>query len=216
MVQTAQSKRPIETRPIKSKGRTGGIVSYLITGDAEALENLVVPKGLTLKRFKQVARKSSALKDPLGRKPAAGNASVPPKAFEPDAKAKALLAGVRISEQILEEAGGAFELKDVILLLNNVSRQAVDRRVQDNNLLAVPGPGNRRWYPTLQFTDQRQIVDGLKPVLDALPTDNPWVALSFLSQPNDQLAGDVPIKLLKSGEIDRVVRAARGLSEPGA
>lgn len=213
MVQSAQSKPSIQAQPDKTKGQARHAVSYLITGDAETLKTLVLPKGLKLKRFKEAARKP-AVKESL-----AGTTSrvkvVTPKAFEPDAKAKALLAGVRISEQILAEAGGAFELKDVVLLLNNISRQAVDRRVQDNNLLAVPGPGNRRWYPTLQFTEQRHVVDGLKPVLDALPTDNPWVALGFLSQPNDQLGGAIPIKLLKAGEVDRVVQAARGLSEQG-
>lgn len=212
MVQSAPSTRPTQSQPAKAKGRARPVVSYLITGDAEALKKLVVPKGLKLKPYKNLPR-TADLRG-ANEKPAR-TAPVPPKAFEPDAKARALLAGVRVSEQILAEAGGAFELKDVVLLLNNISRQAVDRRVQDNNLLAVPGPGNRRWYPTLQFTDQRQVVDGLKLVLDALPTDNPWVALSFLSQPNDQLDGALPIKLLKAGDVDRVVRAAHGLSEQG-
>jgi hypothetical protein len=97
-----------------------------------------------------------------------------------------------------------------------VSRQAVDKRVQDGSLLAVPGPSNRRSYPTLQFNRDGTVVPGLKMVRDALQTTNPWAILNFLSQPDARLGNRKPIDLLKSGNLDLVFEAARRHGEQGA
>jgi len=94
-------------------------------------------------------------------------------AFEPDARARALLEGVRIAENDLREAGGAFHLDEVRTFLRGISRRAVDRRVQKGSLLAVPGPSNHRRFPALQFTQDCAVVEGLKPVAEALPSRNP-------------------------------------------
>lgn len=100
--------------------------------------------------------------------------------------------------------------------MRGVSRQAVDKRVQEGTLLAVPGPSNRRTYPTLQFNADGTVVDGLKAVGEALPTHNPWTILNFLAQPDDRLRGRRPIDLLKEGKIDLVVEAARRMGQQGA
>ena len=136
-------------------------------------------------------------------------------AFEPDARSKALLQGVRIAEQDLREAGGAYNLEQVRTLMHGISRQRVDRRVQERTLLAVAGPSNRRLYPTIQFNHDGSVVDGLKPVLEALPTRNVWAALNFLSRPDHRLAGRKPIDLLRQGEVAIVVEAARRVAEQG-
>lgn len=101
-------------------------------------------------------------------------------------------------------------------LLHGISRQRVDRRVKERTLLAVPGPSNRRLYPTIQFNRDGSVVDGLKPVLEALPTRNAWAALNFLARPEPRLDGRTPVDLLKQGEIDIVVAAARRVAEQGA
>src|SRR3982074_3066310 len=107
-------------------------------------------------------------------------------AFEPDARSLAILEGVRIAQEDLQEAGGAYDLEQVITLWRGVSRQAIDKRVQEGSLLAVPGPSNRRSYPTVQFHPDGTIVEGLKAVCAALPTDNPWTILNFLAHPDDR------------------------------
>ena len=61
------------------------------------------------------------------------------------------LQGVRIAQETLREAGGAYDLDQVRILMHGISRQRVDRRVKERSLLAVPGPSNRRLYPTIQF-----------------------------------------------------------------
>lgn len=135
-------------------------------------------------------------------------------AYAPNSRARALLQGVKIAEADLKEAGGAFDLEQVQTVLNNVSRQAVEKRVKDGSLLAVPGPNNRRRYPTIQFT-REGVVPGLKDVQEALPTRNPWAVLNFLVRPDDRLGGRKPIEVLRNGDVDLVVSAARGMGEQG-
>lgn len=137
-------------------------------------------------------------------------------AFEPDARSRAMLEGVRIAQQDLRDAGGAFDLDEVRTLMRGVSRQAIDKRVQDGSVLAVPGPSNRRSYPTLQFNHDGTIVPGLKAVCEALQTRNSWTVLNFLSHPDVRLGNRRPIELLKSGQLALVLEAARRHGEQGA
>jgi hypothetical protein len=137
-------------------------------------------------------------------------------AYTPDARSLAILEGVRIAQEDLREAGGAYDLDQVRTLMHGVSRQAIDKRVQEGSLLAVPGPSNRRSYPTLQFNSDGTVVEGLKAVSEALPTRNPWTILNFLAQPDDRLSGRKPIDVLKEGKINLVVEAAQRIGQQGA
>jgi hypothetical protein len=137
-------------------------------------------------------------------------------AYEPDARARAILRGKHVVEEDLKQSGGAFELDQVQKLLNGISRQMVDRKVRDRSLLAVNGPSNRRVYPTVQFNRDGSLVSGLKRVREALPTENPWVVLNFLVHPDVRLGGRKPIELLREGEVDLVVQAASAMGNQGA
>jgi hypothetical protein len=136
-------------------------------------------------------------------------------AFEPSSRAKALLRGAQIAQSDLKESGGAYDLDQVRVLMNGISRQMVDRKVREGSLLAVPGPSNRRAYPTMQFNHDGTVVPGLKAVQEALPTESPWAVLNFLVRPDPRLNGRKPIDLLKAGEIDLVVEAARRMGHQG-
>ena len=122
-------------------------------------------------------------------------------AFAPSARAKAMLRGVEIAEADLRDSGGAFELEEVQKLLRGVSRQSVEKKVREGALLAVPGPSNRRRYPTMQFNDGT-LLPGLKEVQAALPTRNGWSVLNFLIHPNSLLDQRRPIDLIKAGEVE--------------
>jgi hypothetical protein len=137
-------------------------------------------------------------------------------AFEPDARARAVLRGVEIAEADLARAGGAFDLGQVQRIMHGISRQRVDRRVQEGSLLAVPGPSNRRRYPTVQFNADGTVVAGLKEVQSALDYSSQWAVLNFLISPDDLLAGETPIDLLRRGEVARVVESARRIGIQGA
>jgi hypothetical protein len=134
-------------------------------------------------------------------------------AFEPSAQALALLAGVRQAEEDLRLAGGAFPLEDVLTLLR-ITRQAVHNKVREGSLFVVKGPGGRLLFPTLQFTEDGPI-KGLKDVIKAFPSANRWRLLNFFVHSDHFLHGSKPIDVLKSGDISRVVKAARALGEQG-
>jgi nucleoid DNA-binding protein len=136
-------------------------------------------------------------------------------AFDPDPRARALLRGARLSAQDLRAAGGTYELADVQELLG-ISRQAVEKRVRNGSLLAVPGPGNRRRYPVVQFGRNGSVVEGLREISAALPTRSPWAFLNFLVNPDPLLQRRRPIDLLKEGKIELVVESARRTDEQGA
>lgn len=187
------SERPDVMRKIQNKGRLG-------------LAQQTLVKVWTAKRKGRWTAKPKARKPPV----------IDRSAFEPDAKSRAILEGIRIAEEDLKEAGGAYDMDEVRTLMRGISRQAVDKRVQEGSLLTVPGPSNRRSYPTLQFNDDGTVVDGLKAVCEVLPTRNPWMILNFLAQPDDRLRGRKPIDVLKQGEIDLVVEAARRMGQQGA
>jgi hypothetical protein len=146
-----------------------------------------------------------------GKGPSVGRAT-----FEPDARARALLRGVEIAESDMAAAGGAYDLGQVQRLMHGVSRQRIERRVQNGTLLAVPGPSNRRRYPTIQFNPDGTVVDGLKIVQETLDFSSPWSVLSFLVNPDDRLGNERPIEVLRRGDVDLVLESARRVGVQGA
>jgi len=135
-------------------------------------------------------------------------------AYDPSARALALLRGKEISEKDLKESGGSFALEDVETLLG-ITRQAIDKKVQDDALLTIPGPHGRRRYPVVQFTNDGT-VPGLKNVLKSLPSTNGWFRLNFLVTSDAHLDGRRPVDVLKEGKIEPVVMAAKAVGVQGA
>ncbi len=143
-------------------------------------------------------------------------ADVSRSAYEPDARARAILRGVEYARADLRDAGGAYNVEQVRALLNGVSRQAVDKRVKEGSLLAVPGPSNRRHFPTMQFQDDGSVIEGLAEVQDALGYTSPWAVLNFLVNPNDALGDARPIDVMRRGDLSRVLEAAHRIGVQGA
>jgi hypothetical protein len=143
-------------------------------------------------------------------------ASISDSAFAPSFRAKAVLKGIEIAKEDLLCSGGTYDLEQVRTLLHGVSRQSIEARVRNGSLLAVPGPSNRRRYPVVQFDGDGKIVEGLSAVQEALPTKNGFAVLNFLIHPDYRLGGRKPIDLLKAGEVELAVEAARRFAEAGA
>ena len=135
--------------------------------------------------------------------------TVSAKAYEPDARARAVLRGIAYAEEDLKAAGGTYEVDDVRALLRGVSRQAVDKKVADGSLLAVPGPNGRRRFPTAQFDDDGSLIHGMREVSAALGFSSRWAVLNFLVNAHDLLGDERPIDALRRGDVDRVVEAAK-------
>jgi hypothetical protein len=233
-----QNTRASSAAATRAKPARQPLHAYEVKGDAaKVLAELTLPQGASvaiipssptveaklmklapgrIARYGEVRRdkpqRSKADPSPPQELPAAVDAS----AFEPDARARAVLRGLEYAREDLRDAGGAYDLDQVRSVLNGVSRQAITKRVKDGSLLAVPGPNGKRSYPTFQFTGEGTVVSGLKAVLDAFPSRNPWMVLNFLVNPQDALGGGKPIDLLRAGDADAVVAAARRIGVQGA
>lgn len=221
------------TSVLATKSRSGGVLTmFTMKGDPiKALSGFKLPAGaqvaivsakpesvraLRNSAFGWVSRITEVVENQGGNTADIDSLVVNKSAFEPDARSRAMLEGIRIAQEDLRDAGGAYDLEQVRTIMRGISRQAVDKRVQDGSLLAVPGPSNRRSYPTLQFGRDGSVVAGLKPVREALQTTNPWSILNFLAHPDSRLGNRKPIDLLKSGELELVLEAARRHGEQGA
>lgn len=136
-------------------------------------------------------------------------------AFVPDAKAKALLRGVAQAKADLVRAGGAYSLDEVRLLLGDISRQAVYNKVKEGALFSIQAPGGRVCFPTLQFTKDGP-VGGMRELVNVFPSENRWMLLNFLIHPDDRLGEKRPIDVLKAGDIEAVVEAAKAMGQQGA
>ena len=229
MASKLQTVTPTGVKPLRK--RTGRrLTMFMLKGDpVQALKRYGLPPGAKVAIVSSGPRAARKLSAAVGKGVEVGAeitiadletelpvAVIDKAAFEPDARSRAIVEGMRIAERDLKEAGGAYDLAQVRTLMRGVSRQAVDKRVQDGRLLAVPGPSNRRVYPTLQFNRDGSIVPGLKEVQDALPTRSPWTILNFLSRSDARLGGRRPIDLLKEGRTQLVVEAAQRYGEQGA
>jgi hypothetical protein len=232
------NSRASRAAPARAKPARQPLHVYEVKGDAaKVLAELKLPQGASVaiipssptveaKLLKlapgRIARYGEVRRDEPPRSktdrssPQDTSAAVDASAFEPDARARAVLRGLEYAREDLRDAGGAYDLDQVRAVLNGVSRQAVTKRVKDGSLLAVPGPNGKRSYPTFQFTGEGTVVGGMKAVLDAFPSKNPWMVLNFLVNPQDALGGRKPIDLLRAGDVDAVVSAARRIGVQGA
>lgn len=168
---------------------------------------------------KTAASQSKALKgayESFGSLADLSEAGIDSVAYEPDARAKAILRGKAYAAEDLRAAGGTYSVDDVRALLNDISRQAIDKRVNEGALLAVPGPSGARRFPTAQFDKHGGVVQGLKRVRKALGFSSPWAVLNFLVNGNDHLNGRRPIDVLHQGDVDPVVTAAASIGVQGA
>jgi hypothetical protein len=199
--------------------RSGRVFGYVIDDPSFRTK---LPEGISLAVVSQRRFPASSLKGMFKLKKHAVTLQTEPQAdpaadaYLPDARARALLRGIKVVEQDLKASGGAFTLEQVKELMHDISRQAISNRVIGGTLLAVRGPNNRATYPVAQFMPDGQPVEGLKEVRDALAADNAWTVLNFLVNPEPKLGGRKPIDLLKAGGIDEVVEAARRAGTQGA
>lgn len=226
-----QSTKATQARKPRVRAE-GPIHAYTVTGDAAKVR---LPKGAVIAIIPSNAEVDATLRhDRSGQfkrsrwvvAPAASkgfaqgslatSTEVGRGAFEPDARARAVLRGVEYARADLRDAGGAYDVEQVRALLHDVSRQAIDKRVKEGSLLAVPGPGNRRRFPTAQFTDNGAVIEGLREVQETLGYSSPWAVLNFLINPDDNLNDERPIDVLRRGELKRVLKSARRIGVQGA
>jgi hypothetical protein len=120
-----------------------------------------------------------------------------------DPLASARLRGLRLKRQILEAEGGTVTAEALAGALG-MSRQAVDKRRRRGALIALSLGKRGLAYPVWQVG-----LDGLPAVLRELHDLDPWTQAAFMLAPNRWLDGETPLTLLRRGEREGVVAAAR-------
>ncbi len=131
-----------------------------------------------------------------------------------DPMIRAKLRGIEHRKRILEKLGGTLSAEQVSELVG-ISRQAVDRRRSQNQLIGLTQGKRGYAYPAFQFEDGKTL-DGLKEVLHALSGHDPWMQSIFFANGNDRLTGRTPLDALRQGKTEAVVRAAEAYGEQGA
>jgi hypothetical protein len=127
---------------------------------------------------------------------------------------RAKLRGIEHRKRILEKLGGTLSAEQVSELIG-ISRQAVDRRRSQNQLIGLTQGKRGYAYPAFQFEDGKTL-DGLKEVLAALSGHDPWMQSIFFANGNDRLNGRTPLDAIRQGKTEAVVRAAEAYGEQGA
>ena len=140
--------------------------------------------------------------------------SVAAQLTEKDPLAAAKLRGVAAKEKLLQTGGGVLSADEAAKLLG-ISRQAVDKRRKQGQLIGLVQGRRGYAYPAWQFEGGRTIAD-LEQVLKVLHGHDPWMQMAFFLNGNDRLGGDSPLELLRGGESSKVLWAAAQYGEQGA
>lgn len=133
---------------------------------------------------------------------------------EQEPLAVARLRGQQARVALLNSEGGALSASEVAELLG-ISRQAVNKRRQAGQLLALPLGRHGYAYPVWQFSGG-DVLPGIPATLDMLVDHDPWMLARFFLSANKRLDDTRPLDALRRGEVDAVLRAAAAYGEHGA
>jgi hypothetical protein len=129
-------------------------------------------------------------------------AHAPPDAV---ALARAILEQALTDERWAERIGSVLAQADVARLLD----KTVQAVAQDQRLLRLRQPDGRPVYPIFQFDGRRQ-VNGVAEVVATLrDAIEPLTIAAWLNGPNRRFRGRRPVEVLRNGEADDVLAAAR-------
>jgi hypothetical protein len=134
------------------------------------------------------------------------------KSVEP--LAPAFIRGIESQRKLIEEHGGTLSAEQVGQMLG-ISRQAIDKRRRSRTLIALNMGRHGYRYPVWQFTKSGPL-PGLEDVLQALEPHDEWMQIAFFVSNNPRLGDETPVDMLKAGELEPVVNAARAYGEHGA
>lgn len=128
--------------------------------------------------------------------------------------ALARLRGQQARLALLSSEGGILSAAQVAELLN-ISRQAVNKRRQTGQLLALPVGRRRFAYPAWQLA-AGETLPGLEAVLERLADHDPWMQGRFFLMANQRLGDRRPLDELRQGNVEAVIAAAAVYGEHGA
>ena len=130
-----------------------------------------------------------------------------------DPLAEAMARGVRIKQELLDEAGGGMSSSQVAGALG-ITRQAVDKRRSRGSLLGVPTGSGEFLYPACQFQSDG-VTSGLEEVLQSFQVEDPWTRLSLLLSSAPSLRGKTLLQAIQNGKVTQAVAVASAFGEQG-
>jgi len=137
---------------------------------------------------------------------------------EEDPLAQARLRGKETSEKLLAAEGGCATVSEVAQCLS-MTKQGVNRRRQNNRLIAIDRGRKGVLYPRWQFSEKGKggVLEGLEEVLAVLRTQGVfgWGVVSFFLNPDVDLGGQTPLDALRQGKKEDVLFAAGAWGEMG-
>lgn len=142
------------------------------------------------------------------------NAEVLEQIQKSDPLARAFLDGLDAKARLIEQNGGVFKTDQVAEYLG-ITPQAVNKRRALRQLVGLTFRKRGYVFPAWQFTE-RGTVPGLEQVLLCLANHDEWMQNIFFINPNTRLGGRRPLDLLREGEIQEVLDAAREFGQHGA
>jgi hypothetical protein len=127
-----------------------------------------------------------------------------------DPLAAARLRGLRAKKQLLEAEGGVVSGRELAQAIG-ITRQAVDKRRLAGKLIGIDLGKRGYAYPVWQIG-----LDGMDAVLAELAEVDPWTQALFMLSANNWLNGETPLVMLRRGEREEVLAAARLFGEQTA
>ena len=124
------------------------------------------------------------------------------------------LKGIEAKNALLKKEGGVITSHQAAELLG-ISRQAIDKRRKQGNLLAVSVGRRGYFYPVWQFSDDG-VLPGFEPVMNILKDYDPWMKMIFMLNANHGLNNRSPLEKMREGDLDNVFKAAQATVEQGA
>ena len=128
---------------------------------------------------------------------------------------EAKLKGVQHKQKLLNYQGKKALTSSEVAAILGISRQAVDNRRKNNNLLGL-SLGNRGYrYPVWQFSNG-SVLTGWSEVLSNMEHLDDWSKLIFMLTGDIRLGSKTPLECLENAQILEVISAARayGLQYP--
>jgi hypothetical protein len=141
-------------------------------------------------------------------------AAAPVAATEASALDRARVRGLRVRQELLEQEGGLVSAAELADLLG-ISRQAVDDRRKQGQLVALKDAARHFKYPVWQ-SHEGNTLPGLEEALKALDTTDPMTAIVFYLQPDPRIGGKRPLDAAREGKSALVLRLATVSGEHGA
>jgi hypothetical protein len=132
---------------------------------------------------------------------------------EPDPLTAAFLRGAEMKRALLKAEGGVLSAPQLAEHLG-ITPQGLGKKREKRQVFWLD-LGDGYVYPAFQV-GPKGLLPGIREVLDAFEEKDPWAQVNFMLTGDARLGGRRPLDVLREGDIDAVIRAARGYGEHGA